>query len=203
MDLNPLDVTDENDTRCLRALVLPDHQQRHERLAAALELAVDHPPELAAGDAAEALPARLGAVPTDATLVVFGTIAHYQFPDDGVAAVRGVLSDASHGRPIHWLPGDPATPPSDPAYRHVRFEDGGAETGEITASGAYGGWLSWRGRRGIKKALWRRYSRSRLAIKPSRSSRNSSTATSERTGSKKPSTSMFSATCSGIDREVM
>ncbi|RXK46262.1 DUF2332 domain-containing protein [Halorientalis pallida] len=143
VDLNPLDVTDESDARWLRALVLPNQHRRHERLAAALELAADRPPELVAGDAADVLPERLGNAPTDATLVVFSTIALYQFPDEAVAAVRAALVGASHERPVHWLSGDPSTPPSDPTYRHGRFEDGTAETTGIAEFEAYGNWLSW------------------------------------------------------------
>ncbi|AQL41788.1 hypothetical protein BV210_03235 [Halorientalis sp. IM1011] len=144
VDLNPLDATDESDARWLRALVLPNQKRRHDRLAAALDLAADTPPELVTGDAAAVLPARLGDAPADATLVVFSTIALYQFPDDAVAAIRETLADASHERPVHWLSGDPSTPPSDPTYRHVRFEDGEAETTELAAFEAYGSWLSWR-----------------------------------------------------------
>jgi hypothetical protein len=143
VDLNPLDVTDEDDARWLRALVLPNQHRRHERLAAALQLAAEEPPDLVAGDAAGVLPDRLGDAPADATLVVFSTIALYQFPDDAVAAVRETLADASRERPVHWLSGDPSTPPSDPTYRHVRFEDGEAETTKIAEFEAYGSWLSW------------------------------------------------------------
>jgi hypothetical protein len=143
VDLNPLDVTGDADARWLRALVLPNQHRRHERLAAALDLAADDPPELVAGDAAEVLPDRLGDAPTDATLVVFSTIALYQFPDEAVTAVRETLAEVSHDRPVHWLSGDPATPPSDPTHRHVRFEDGTAETAEIAEFEAYGSWLSW------------------------------------------------------------
>jgi hypothetical protein len=143
VDLNPLDVTDAADARWLRALVLPNQRRRHDRLAAALDLAADAPPDLVAGDAAEVLPARLGDAPTDATLVVFSTVALYQFPDDAVRAVRETLADASRERPVHWLSGDPSTPPSDPTYRHVRFEGGEAESTEIAEVEAYGRWLSW------------------------------------------------------------
>ncbi len=143
VDLNPLDVTDESDARWLRALILPNQQRRHERLTAALALAADAPPELVAGDAAEVLPTRLGNAPADATLVVFSTIALYQFPEDAVATIRDSLRETSHERPVHWLSGDPSTPPSDPAYRHVRFEDGAAETTVIAEFEAYGRWLSW------------------------------------------------------------
>lgn len=50
VDRNPLDVTDQDTRRWLRALVWPGEEDREERLAAALDIAAEDPPEVRAAD---------------------------------------------------------------------------------------------------------------------------------------------------------
>jgi len=71
LDLNPLDVTRDDDVRWLRCLVWPDEGDRAERLAAAIAAARRCPPTVVKGDLLTDLPAVVAMAPADATVVVY------------------------------------------------------------------------------------------------------------------------------------
>jgi uncharacterized protein DUF2332 len=103
IDLNPLDVRDDDAMQWLQTLVWPEHDDRRMRLAEAVALARDDPPDLLRGDLLEDLPALLDQVPDDATLVVLhsAVLAYLDEPDrarfgDEIAAL-GVQ------RRGHWV----------------------------------------------------------------------------------------------------
>ena len=71
LDLNPLDVTVDDDVRWLTCLVWPDEEDRAERLAAAIASARRAPPPVIKGDLLTDLPAVVAGAPADATVVVY------------------------------------------------------------------------------------------------------------------------------------
>jgi hypothetical protein len=71
LDLNPLDVTSDDDVRWLSCLVWPDEGDRAERLAAAVRSARRAPPAVIKGDLLTDLPAVVARAPADATVVVY------------------------------------------------------------------------------------------------------------------------------------
>jgi hypothetical protein len=71
IDLNPLDVRDDDAMRWLQQLVWPEHQDRRDRLAAAVDLVRRDPPHLVRGNLVEQLPPLVAEAPEEATLVVF------------------------------------------------------------------------------------------------------------------------------------
>jgi len=71
LDLNPLDVTIDDDVRWLSCLVWPDEDDRAERLAAAVASARRAPPAVVRGDLLTDLPAVVAGAPADATVVVY------------------------------------------------------------------------------------------------------------------------------------
>ena len=71
LDLNPLDVTSDDDVRWLSCLVWPDEGDRAERLAAAIASARRSPPTVFKGDLLTDLPAVVARAPADATVVVY------------------------------------------------------------------------------------------------------------------------------------
>jgi hypothetical protein len=73
LDLNPLDVTDDDDMRWLSCLIWPGEGDRLDRLAAAIATARRDPPRLQRGDLRTDLPALAAQAPAGATLVVFHT----------------------------------------------------------------------------------------------------------------------------------
>jgi hypothetical protein len=143
VDLNPVDPTDHEARRWLRALVVPNDRERHERLAPALEMAAADPPRIVEGDAVERVPDLIAEAPADATLVVYSTLVLYQLPDEAVDRLRATRAAASEGRPVHWLSCDPEVAVTDPTYRHVRFAGGEARDHRLARFDAYGSWLRW------------------------------------------------------------
>jgi hypothetical protein len=70
LDLNPLDVTSDDDARWLSCLVWPGEGDRAQRLRAAISAARRDPPVVHRGDLLTDLPALAAQAPADATLVV-------------------------------------------------------------------------------------------------------------------------------------
>jgi hypothetical protein len=99
VDLNPLDVRDREQVRWLETLVWPEHDDRRERLLAAVDVVREDPPTLVRGDALEALPALVDQVPAGATLVVFhsAVLAYFSTED------RTRFVDLVAGLPGHWV----------------------------------------------------------------------------------------------------
>jgi len=143
IDLNPLNVTDPADARWLQALVIPDQQRRHERLAAALDLAAADPPRLVEGDALDVLPDLLRDVPVEPVLCVFSTHMLYQLDQDAVDELEGMLREHGHERPVHWLSNVPSPDAESPVYRHVALRDGEREVTRLAEHESYGKWLRW------------------------------------------------------------
>ena len=73
VDLDPVDVTDADDARWLRACLWPDQPERVARLEAEMALAATAPPLLLQGDAVEVVPGAFARVPADALPVVTTT----------------------------------------------------------------------------------------------------------------------------------
>jgi len=73
LDLNPVDLSSEDQVQWLEALIWPGQEQRAQRLRAAIEVARSDPPRVVKGDLLTDLEPLLGTAPTNATLVVFHT----------------------------------------------------------------------------------------------------------------------------------
>jgi len=103
VDLHPVDITDDDQVRWLRALIFPEHVERHAQLDAAIRIGRAHRPRLVEGDAIERLPELLEQAPRDAALVVFATVTLYQFPRDGVRRFFRLLVRHGEQRPLFFL----------------------------------------------------------------------------------------------------
>ena len=103
VDRDPVDVTDPDDARWLRACLPPDRPERMARLEAELALAATSPPLLVRGDVVEALPAAIAQVPADALPVVITTWALSQIPTESRLRFLRRLDEAAGGRPVAWV----------------------------------------------------------------------------------------------------
>ncbi|MCE3555421.1 DUF2332 domain-containing protein [Pseudonocardia sp. RS11V-5] len=103
IDLDPVDVTDEEEARWLRACLWPDQPERIGRLDAELALAATTPPLLLRGDAVDVLPDALARVPVDALPVVTTTRALSRFPLENRLRFLHRLGDAATDRPVAWV----------------------------------------------------------------------------------------------------
>jgi hypothetical protein len=103
IDFDPLDVTDPEDARWLRACVPPDQPERAARLEAEIAVAAAAPPWLLPGDAIEVLPDALARIPSDALPVVTTTWALSNFPLERRLRFLHRLDEAASGRPVAWV----------------------------------------------------------------------------------------------------
>jgi hypothetical protein len=100
---DPVDVTDPDDVRWLRACVQPDRPQRRARLDAELALAATDPPLLLRANAVEALFEALARVPADALPVVTTTWALSRLPHQERTRFLHRLEEAAADRTVAWV----------------------------------------------------------------------------------------------------
>jgi hypothetical protein len=100
---DPVDVTDPDEARWLRACVAPDQPERAGRLEAEIALAATDPPQLLRGDAVELLPGALARVPAGALPVVITTWALSHFPAASRLRFLHRLEEAADGRTVAWV----------------------------------------------------------------------------------------------------
>jgi hypothetical protein len=103
VDLEPVDLTDADDARWLRACLPPDRPERVARLDAEIALAATAPPLLLQGNPVELLLDAVARVPADALPVVTTTWALSRSPVEGRRRFRHRLGDAAAGRPVAWV----------------------------------------------------------------------------------------------------
>jgi len=103
VDLDPVDVTDADDARWLRACLWPGQPERAARLEAEMALAATTPPLLLRGDAVEVLPDAFARVPADALPVVTTTWTLSQFTLERRLRFLHRLDEAAAGRAVAWV----------------------------------------------------------------------------------------------------
>jgi hypothetical protein len=103
VDLDPVDVTDADQARWLRACLWPDQAERIARLEAEIALATTAAPLLLRGDAVEVLPDAFARVPADALPVVTTTWALSAFPLESRLRFLHRLDEAATGRAVAWV----------------------------------------------------------------------------------------------------
>jgi len=103
LDLDPVDVTDADDARWLRACLWPDQAARVARLEAEMSLAATAPPLLLQGDPVELLADAFARVPADALPAVTTTWALSRFPLEGRLRFLHRLAEAAAGRTVAWV----------------------------------------------------------------------------------------------------
>ena len=103
VDLDPVDVTDADDARWLRACLWPDQLERVARLDAEMALAAMAPPLLLRGDPVEVVPDAFARVPADALPVVTTTWALSHFPLERRLRFLHRLDEAAAGRALAWV----------------------------------------------------------------------------------------------------
>jgi hypothetical protein len=141
LDLNPLDVTSDDDVRWLSCLVWPGEGDRAQRLAKAVASARRDPPAVHRGDLVTDLPALAAQAPPDATLVIYHSSVLYQV-DPGrryqfIGAVRRLGAAWVCSEDPGTLPG--LGPLSLDGLQCVLARDGQA----VAYADSHGTWLNW------------------------------------------------------------
>ena len=147
IDINPIDLTNEAALRWLRALIWPEHVERHQRLIDGATELSRSPIDLRGGDAIELLPQMIADAPSDAALTVYSTVALYQFPAESRQQFFNLLARTSRERPV-WLVTlellfNDIDNAQDPTLSITRFEAGAANRELLAKSSPHGWWIEW------------------------------------------------------------
>jgi len=144
LDLNPLDVTRDDDVHWLSCLVWPGESDREQRLAAAVAAARRDPPPVYRGDLRTDLPALAAQAPAGATLVVFhSAVLAYVAAGDRERFARTI-----RGLAAVWLSNEapgvvPGLPLTD--FREMTFVLGHGGRTPLALADGHGTWLHWLG----------------------------------------------------------
>ncbi|MFC5138916.1 DUF2332 domain-containing protein [Actinomycetospora rhizophila] len=103
LDPDPVDVTEPDDARWLRACVPPDHHERAAELDTLVTLAAASPRMLRRGDPLELLPDALAAVPAEALPIVTTTWTLAALPRADRLRFLQRLDAAATDRPVAWV----------------------------------------------------------------------------------------------------
>jgi hypothetical protein len=142
LDLNPLDVTRDDDVRWLKCLVWPGEGDREGRLAAAIAAARRDPPPVYRGDLLTDLPALAAQAAAGATLVIFhSAVLAYVAPQD-----RDRFAQAVRGLGAVWLSNE--APGVMSGLPFTRFREGTFVLGydgrtPLAFTDGHGTWLHW------------------------------------------------------------
>lgn len=143
LDLNPLDVTSDDDVRWLECLLWPGEAGRAERLAAAVATARRDPPPLHRGDLLTDVPALAGLAPRDATLVIYHSSVLAYVDEAGRRDFAAVVRDLG----VAWLSNEApgvipgvTVQPRDGGLACVLVRDGASA---LAVTDPHGAWLRW------------------------------------------------------------
>lgn len=103
IDLNPIDATDPDERRWLRALVWPENGAHAVLQDAALEAVARNPPRTVAGDAVEVLPQVVAEVPRGAPVVVFHSATRIHVPAGRREAFDAAIADVGRDHALFHL----------------------------------------------------------------------------------------------------
>ena len=140
VDLNPIDLRNEDQLLWLRALIWPEHVERHQRLIDAAAEFERQPIELLQGDASELLPGLIEDTPHDVALVVYATVALYQFGHEARRSVLRSLRAASHDRDVWFVTLEGV----EIELRLTHFRDGNERSELLARTSPHGWWIDWR-----------------------------------------------------------
>lgn len=151
IDINPLDVTNDEDVAWLRALLWPEHTDRLALMNAAIEVARRHRPVLVKGDLFELLTGMVAAAPGGSAVSLFATFVLNQFSAAMLTSLRRLLLGLSRERELHLVVMgfsqfiDPSIPRAgDTSVWILRMKDGAGAYRLSSVANPHGRWIDWR-----------------------------------------------------------
>jgi hypothetical protein len=158
IDLDPVDLDDDDESRWLLACVWPDtHRLPRTRLA--LEEVRRAQPPIVRGDAVETVSEVVSGLPADAVAVVTTTWSLAYLSPERRIGFREALAETSRRRPIAWISADSrgvvdlfsgTEVPSDPQGMEASilglgvFRDGAVDAELLAFVHPHGNWIDWR-----------------------------------------------------------
>ena len=161
LDPMPIDVRSDAECRWLQACVWPGIPDRPQRLAAALDIARQSPPQLIAGDAVTGLANSLDGIPESDHLIVFSTWALAYINADGRQAVLDTIDQLGATRDLDFITFEEPrfTPWVQPAKADVfeqylgegtatqlslrSWRSGNCTTTALAVAHPHGRWIHW------------------------------------------------------------
>lgn len=137
IDLEPVNLSDDEEHRWLQALIWPEHGDRSTLLSAARETWLQARPTVLQGDAVELLPGALAQVPRDSALCVFHCHTLNQLSSGARERFASILREASTRRAVYHL----ASEGQRVLLR--RIIDGSATTLLTARRQVHGKWIAW------------------------------------------------------------
>lgn len=152
VDQNPLDVRDEAVAARLLAYCWPDQHARLARLEAAIEIARAHPPEVAAGDAADWIERMLAEPQAKGTArIVMHSVFWQYLPVDTQKRIETAIlktgKDATPDCPLGWLSFEPDPPAISPMQLRLRLWPSG-DALHLASCHPHGASINWFDRTG-------------------------------------------------------
>lgn len=141
IDLHPNDVNDDDAMLWLRALVWPEQVERGTRLARAIAIAREHPPQLVAGDALELAFEFLPRIPATTPVILFHSFVLNQVSSEARAAYHERLGAHSRGRVLYDIAIEPEDMPAPLVLS--TYADGTATSETLARCDHHGRWLEW------------------------------------------------------------
>jgi hypothetical protein len=142
IDLNPLDVTRDEDALLLRSFVWADQRERLDLLDRAISAVRLAPPELVRGDYVERLPELLAERRGGALTVVFQTASLGYVGAEERQRVRETLAQAAEREPLAWIGSAPPLEDGMTAWgMDVRVLPG--ERRIVAHADFHGAWIDW------------------------------------------------------------
>jgi hypothetical protein len=152
LELYPIDVSDENERRWLKALVWPERTDRFAKLEGALKIAAVHPPRIRGGDAVSNLASELEEIPSDQVRCVYHTVMSYQLTSEQFKRINDTLVAASRTATI-WrvsVEGEVALPNPSATFNPLklsRYRNGERMTLTLAVCDPHGLSMEWRQRK--------------------------------------------------------
>jgi hypothetical protein len=143
LELNPVDLSDEDDRDWLRALMWPDQIARARRLDKAIALFAQEHPGIRNGDALALLPEAMAEAPPDAAICIYHTVVVYQFSNAMKGALDDILTTAGLRRPVMRLSFEMESLHEN-LLKLIRYHDGTKEERVLADTHPHGAWIEWR-----------------------------------------------------------
>lgn len=155
IDLNPIDVTDEDEARWLEACVWPDQLDRFERLVSAIGVARSDPPDVRVGDAIEDLTHVIDEAGISGHPVVTNSWVLSYLTGEQRTRYVATLDSVGATRDLSWVIAEsPAETPELPVptrdadHNHtvlslVTWREGRREAQRLGTTHPHGFWLHW------------------------------------------------------------
>ena len=141
VDLNPIDATDPDERRWLRALVWPENIAQAALQEAALQVVADDPPRMVAGDVVDVLPQVIAEIPRGTPVVVCHSATRLHVPAGRREAFDAAIASVARDHELFHLSYEMHRDVEEPSFGLELSHAAGP--GRLLAAGhGHGEWLS-------------------------------------------------------------